>query len=304
MATRNTSNPGTSDLVAGGPSESSRMAGAFKPTDSFFIDSINEKSGTRHHAAPNRALFEPEPVLEFAPLTGFDEQQQQINFLHTLHSNKQQNYTNKIKNWKSESNLAALDTQPHEEEAYDDYENYDYYLNGVNSELANGEEDEDEEAEEDDEDEDEVNNEPLQFSDHPGLYDTYENDESLNTDELNESRYLSENKRRLLLTNYDIYKLTKKNYKLTYDNNSQQQQPSQYGNQNANKSLNHNQVSYTSSNNNNNYSNRINPNSDSLTSSALMQQSSNLDGSNYMEDEEEDDEEEDDDVDDEEDYVS
>lgn len=114
---------------------------------------------------------------------------------------------------------------------------------------------------------DDITNEPLEFSDHAALYDQYI-DENTNTDELTNSKYLNEHKRRLLLDNYDIY--TKKNYKLTYNNLNNK------SNQNISNSRKRINI--------NNRQQIIN-NADSLASSALMEQINNLDESNYMEEE-------------------
>lgn len=243
-------------------------------TDSFFIDSINENNLNNNK---QQIIFDHDP--EFSEI---ENQPQQM-----LNNTKDQG---RIKNWKSESNLVAMNqtklnefnkslnehNEYADEEEYDDYENFDYYIDGINVDDTGLE--------------DEVSNEPLQFSDHAGIYDPYENDEVTNSDDLNESKYLNEHKRRMLLDNYDVY--TKKNYKLTYNKphisdqhhqNSQQAYLSSNGS-NYNTSVKMNKMLFNS---------ESLKNSDSVESSAIMQQSSNLDGSNYLEDEDVDEDDDD-----------
>ncbi len=250
--------------------------------DSFFIDSINENNFQQ-----TNMLFIRDPHA-FAEDTSSQQVEQQ---------SKQT--SNRMKNWKSESNLLGTNQraaaagqadafnkscdekfdnfnpeEDEEEEEYDDYENYDYYVDGMNGEETSLE--------------DEVNNiGPLQFSDHAGLYDPYEvQDENL----MNQSDYLNESKRRIILDNFDVY--TKKNYKLTYDRSQQQINPHQKQGHKVNDSVAVNQKSKVTSNS---HALRNNQNTDSLLSSAIMQQSSNLDGSNYLDEDEEEEEEEDED---------
>ena len=175
-------------------------------TDSFFIDSINENNLTSHTKAHG--------ILDTKDPKFSDSEEVENRLLDpALYNNnhkRQASTRSRMKNWKSESNLIASNQRllnqslnnpndyGEEEEYQDEYDNFDYYIDGVD-----GEED--------------VNiNEPLQFSDHAALYDPYENEEHLdnNSDSMDESKYLNEHKRRTLLDNYDIY--TKKNYKLTY----------------------------------------------------------------------------------------
>jgi len=229
--------------------------------DSFFIDSINEN---------NNILINKQP--EYLDQT-----------------------TVRMKNWKSESNLSGkskrrtgqMDAfnkscndnvddyesdQVEGEEFDEDDENFEYYVDGINGEETSLE--------------DEVNNiGPLQFSDHAGLYDPHETqDENL----MNQSEYLDEDKRRIIFDNFDVY--TKKNYKLTYDRSQHQIHPHQQIASNKNQSAvnqKHKMI------NNNDYVRRNNQNTDSLLSSTIMQQSSNLDGSNYLDEDDEEDDDED-----------
>lgn len=181
---------------------------------------------------------------------------------------------NRMKNWKSESNLlgakqAKLDgfnkslndkNDEENEEDYDEYDNFDYYIDGINGDETSLE--------------DEVNNEPLQFSDHAGLYDPYE--ENLNSGDLIESKYLNEHNRRLLLDN--MY--TKKNYKLTYN------KPNVAGFHDGQMHHHNPHAKNGQMFDSNGQYVRGNQNTDSLASSAMMQQSCNLDGSNYIDEDE------------------
>ena len=117
---------------------------------------------------------------------------------------------------------------------------------------------------------DDLTNEPLEFSDHAALYDQYINGENMNADELTNSKYLNEHKRLLLLDNYDMY--TKKNYKLTY--NDQNDRSNHFTNNSNDKRV---------SNNKNRQQILNKSNNDSLASSALMERINNFDESYYNE---------------------
>jgi hypothetical protein len=129
----------------------------------------------------------------------------------------------------------------------------------------------------------------MQFSDHAGLFDPISQNEHDEDNEAQEDLYndyinsrncssaneqTDQNRARTLINNYDIYKVTKKNYKLTYDNANEQ----------LVDAFNHRRSRAQ--------------NEDSLVSSALMQQSSNYDENNdeyvdyYHQEEEEEEEEE------------
>lgn len=246
-------------------------------TDSFFIDSINENNFNQktEDVGPNGIFDTKDPK--------FSDNEEAGNQHNTNNSNSRPNQTGyRMKNWKSESNLIASNQKVmnhslnnpgvyelgEDEEEYDEYDNFDYYIDGMNGDDEAGLEDE-------------VNiNEPLQFSDHAALYDPYENDEQLGngSDSMDESKYLNENKRRMLLDNYDTY--TKKNYKLTYNRphssgtgQQQQEQPQHTIVQDYNtrvEGLKQRQQ-------------QLRNNTDS---------SSNLDNSNYMEEEDEDEDQE------------
>lgn len=207
--------------------------------DSFFIDSINENA-----SSSNTNLIEelPDPAEYSTKKKTLKEK---------LSSRPQQ--FNKYKTWCSESNLTNLiaTTNPANtastttttntgQQVEADHDCYDFY---------------------------ELDGDQLQFSDHAGLFDDLLNTsisaKNFNTsnivyndlEESNSSLSDSNNKkdnRKILLNNYDIYKATKKNYKLTFNKNM---------------------------NNNNNNTNK-NKTYDSLVSSALLQQSNNYDDMN------------------------
>lgn len=262
--------------TSGGNSQQQQQQQQQPITDSFFIDSINENNLNTANVRPNGIFDTKDPKF-----SDNEEVENQHNNNNNNNSYSRPNQTGcRMKNWKSESNLIASNQKVmshslnnpgayelgEDEEEYDEYDNFDYYIDGMNGDDETGLEDE-------------VNiNEPLQFSDHAALYDPYENDGQLGngSDSMDESKYLNENKRRMLLDNYDIY--TKKNYKLTYNrpHNSgtgqQQHQQPRHIVQNYNarvEGLKQQQ--------------QLRNNTDS---------SSNLDNSNYMEEEDEDEDEE------------
>ena len=105
----------------------------------------------------------------------------------------------------------------------------------------------------------ELENGQLQFSDHAGLYDYEEQSDPTDTEP------------NLLLNNYDVFKATKKNYKLTYNEqlNSKQMQTNKYKM--------------------NNYQQQ--QNDSFINSDLVMQQSNNLDESNYNDYDEDDNDE-------------
>ena len=207
--------PGHERLV---PNLAPIVSVAPQPTDSFFIDSINEKSNTNGRFEPGTPYIVAQEAL-------------------------------RPKTWRSESSLVNF----REGQNYGEYETYDDY-----DEEANEDEDDDMEEGEDEE-------EPLQFSDHAGLFENdYQGEDPSGQASVHVDEDDDEIRRRLLLNNYDIYRM-KKNYRLTYNDQRHQ---------NNNNHV-HGQRPGTRFAIRNNHQ-------DSLISSAVMRQSSQLDESNYM----------------------
>lgn len=191
--------------------------------ESFFIDSINDstKSNLVNDKSTN-LLFEPAPVELFADSiieeatssSTSNSTSNRLNLVPTIELSQysDQRQQTRLKNWNSESNLARARTRKK--------------LVKLNKSCIHKNENEDDDGDNDDDDELRENsesyydydleNDPLQFSDHAGLFDTYENEESGEHDDEDDEQ--NDDSNLLNINNYDVYKAAKHNYKLTYNN--------------------------------------------------------------------------------------
>ena len=289
--------------------------------------SNSSSSADSSSAAPSVNMFKPPPQITQNTTNAFarnKEIKQPITINQTVIAKNDSFFIDSLSSVKQQQNT-NLKTPQHQDilaqyrlnsssinNVNDDYDEDDDGINDNQHSSPNLNEYDAYDLDEEDEEEEEIDTGgELLFSDHAHLYepleslngqneeeDEYDDEKSLNASQ----RQLNSNKKinstRSRLNNYDIFKLTKKNYKLTYDQpnypivngvgplpsnlvmnnavmitsheNDMMMMMMAEGQANMNQYSNRNQF-----NNNNN-----NENSDSFASSMLLQQSSNYDENN------------------------
>ena len=274
---------------------------------SFFIDSINENNRNNTATAATLAannnsydrtnlLFEPAPVDLFAdsynaPQCQYRGHEQPL--ISTVDSiqfngqqqNCQQQSSQKLKHWSSESNLIKTKKR----------------LNKLNKSCINPNEEQTNDATPAgvstesyyDYDLDDENDDPLQFSDHAGLFDDtngYASNTALNQNNSNSQEdsascsntQMESSSNIRLLNNYDVYKAAKQNYKLAYNTDHTEL----FALSKSGKKTRRN-------NNTNGYSIRnyqTNGNNDSLINSEMTQSTNLNESRNYYDDDDDEDE--------------
>ena len=277
---------------------------------SFFIDSINENNRNNTATAATLAannnsydrtnlLFEPAPVDLFADSYNAPQcqyrghEQPLISTVDSIQFNGQQQHcqqqsSQKLKHWSSESNLIKTKKR----------------LNKLNKSCINPNEEQTNDATPAgvstesyyDYDLDDENDDPLQFSDHAGLFDDtngYASNTALNQNNSNSQEdsascsntQMESSSNIRLLNNYDVYKAAKQNYKLAYNTDHTEL----FALSKSGKKTRRN-------NNTNGYSIRnyqTNGNNDSLINSEMTQSTNLNESRNYYDDDDDDDEDED-----------